>query len=231
MLVPFGVLFIGTRWLPGYPSTSAVDEAAEGGLHAVVRNPAVVWLLVAVALFWVVFVGTYTYWGAFAESRFDVTANELSLIFLVGGAADLIGTYSAPVALRWRSPRFMLVGCAMIFGANLIAIGVIYRSLWLFFPYMVVSGMSSGALVVYGSILLLDTLPAARGAVMSLSAAGNALGGAAGTALAGALLALQGYLAIYVGLGLLMPLMIVCLALSFARSRSTESQNIELADA
>jgi MFS family permease len=95
---------------------------------------------------------------------------------------------------------------------------------------MVVFGASSGALVVYSSILLLDTLPSVRGAVMSLSAAGNSLGGAAGTALAGTLLAVQGYLAIYVGLGLVMPLMIACLVASFLTFRSVAGQDVEFAE-
>lgn len=220
VLIPFGVLLIGTQWLPAHAPMSTADASNEGGLRKVLSHASAVWLLVAVALFWLVFIGTYSYWGAFFDEHFHATANEMTLLFLVGGAADLFGTYTAPVALRWRSPRFMLLTCSAIFGANLIAIGFIYSSLWSFFPYMVVSGAASGALVVYASILLLDALPSVRGAMMSLSASGNSLGGAAGTALAGGLLAVQGYIAVYVGLGLLIPVMIGCLIASFALAKT-----------
>ncbi len=230
VLVPFGILLVGTNWLPTQAAVASDKVREAGGLRTVLGHRPAIWLLVSVALFWVVFFGAYTYWGAFVDIRFHATANQLSLLFLVGGAADLVGTYSAPVALRWRSPRFMLVTCATVFGANLVGVALIYTSFWSLFPYMVVFGASSGALVVYSSILLLDTLPSVRGAVMSLSAAGNSLGGAAGTALAGTLLAVQGYLAIYVGLGLVMPLMIACLVASFLTFRSVAGQDVEFAE-
>ncbi|MGA7669710.1 MAG: MFS transporter [Nitrolancea sp.] len=229
-LVPFGILLAGTNWLPTHIPGGSDETGQTTGLRAVFEYRPAVLLLVGISMFWVVFFGAYTYWGAFADTRFHVTANQLSLLLLVGGAADLVGTYAAPLAISWRSPRYMLITCATAFGLNLLAVGVLYITYGSLFLYMLIFGVSSGALVVYASILLLDTLPAVRGAMMSLSAAGNSLGGAAGIALAGVLLAVMGYDAIYVGLGLIMPLMIVCLAVSFSISRSAAAQEIELAD-
>jgi predicted MFS family arabinose efflux permease len=59
---------------------------------------------------------------------------------------------------------------------------------------------------VVANVLLLDALPSAPGAAMALQSAGMEVGWGTGAALAGGLLAIGGYGAVYSGLGLVLPL-------------------------
>jgi predicted MFS family arabinose efflux permease len=105
--------------------------------------------------------------------------------------------------------------------ANLLLVGVAYQQRWALFPLIAILSAAGAMLFICASILLLDSLPGAQGAVMALQSAGLELGGAAGVALTGASLALlDDYEATYRLLGLLVPLVGVCLYVSARRARA-----------
>lgn len=212
VLLPLMLLFAGT-WLIPSGRRQTRTRASLLPLNVFSHAPTV-WLLGATAIFWVVFFGSFNYLGAFLETDFAASAGALSLIFLVSGSADVIATYLAPNFIRWTSARTTFIACVSIYAVNLIGVGFLYTTLESMYVYGIMAGAASGAFGVIGSVLLLDSLPSARGAVMALQSAVISLGGALGSALAGGILALQGYAAAYVTLGIILPLALLFFWLS-----------------
>jgi predicted MFS family arabinose efflux permease len=224
ILLPLGLLLLGTVGLPRRATLAAVS-AVSSGQTVVWRHQRTVWLMAAVMVFWLVFFGSFAYLGAFASTEFDVDANSLSLIFLIGGIADLVGTYLTANLIRWRSASILFAVATVAYAANLVAIDLVYTELWMLYGYMAIAGFSSGVASVAGSVLLLDSLPSARGALMALQSASISLGGALGTAIAGGLLATGGYRLAYTGLGLLLfsaPLLLVMANRQPSREATTD---------
>ena len=90
----------------------------------------------------------------------------------------------------------------------------------LLLPFALVVGLGSTVLYLTSSVLLLEAMPAARGAGMALQTGTFEAGWALGTASAGGLLALSvGYPTIYKLFGLLLLLSLGFLALSVHRPR------------
>lgn len=164
-------------------------------------------LLVALCMVWF---GWLIYFGAFAASVFGIGAGVLSALFLVGGSAEVVANNLTPVLLRIRSPSTIVLGAGAVISINLLGVGLISARTSALFVFMAITSLASVVLFTSLSILLLDSLPTARGAVMSLQSAGFEVGSALGAAAAGATLSVGGdYGTVYRLLGCVLAVTVV----------------------
>ena len=106
-------------------------------------------------------------------------------------------------------------------GVNLLGAGVVYTSIPTVALFVGITALLGVSLYLITGILLLDSLPEARGAVMALQAAGTEVGLAFGAAWGGAALVVSNddYVAVYQSLAILAPLVIICLVMSARSAR------------
>lgn len=226
------IVLIGTRWFPRAAlSTNPTTVAASSqrgsiwrdwtaSYRDVFRSSETLWLLGAMVSLQLVWFGWLIYFGAYAETVHAVAAGTLSLLFLAGGLGEIAGNNVAPLLLRAQSTRTVVGWAGAILAIDLLLVGVAYATGWSLFPFIVVASAAGAILFLCINILLLDSLPEASGTVMSLQSAGLELGGSLGIAVTGALLALlNDYEAVYRVLGLLAPLVVVCVLISTRRAR------------
>ena len=220
------VVFAGSLALPRVASAPGgpLWSGWAAGYGRVFRQGETVWLLAAMVALMAVWFSWLIYFGAYAETVFGVGAGTLSLLFLAGGAAQVAANNLTPPLLRRRPPRVVASLAAAIVGVNLLLVGVAYTEGWTLFPFIAIGSAAGSVMFVSINILLLDSIPAARGAVMSLQSAGLELGGAAGVAVTGlALAALNDYEAVYRLVGLFVPLIVACLIVSTRTTDGTET--------
>jgi predicted MFS family arabinose efflux permease len=225
------LVFAGSSFLPGRAvaplATDSLWRAWADGYRRVLASRETLWLLAAEIGFMVVWFGWLIYFGAFAETVFAVGAAMLSALFLVGGAAEMVGNNLAPVLLRRWSARAIGYAGIAVAAVNLLLVGVAYDQRWTLFPFIAIGSVAGAVLFICVSIALLDSLPSARGAVMSLQSACLELGGALGVAVTGLGLALlDDYEAVYRLLGLVMPVVALCLFVS--GRRRTRDPDVEV---
>ena len=224
VLAPVALVLAGAGRLPGAAPTARgpLWQGWWSGYRRVLANRETTWLLALLVVLFVVWFGWLIYFGAFAETAFGVGAGALSVLFLVGGAAEIAAGNATPFLLRRRSPASITRVAVLLLAADLLLVGIAWANAWALAPFIVVASAASTTIFVCVSILLLDSFPPARGAVMSLQSAVLELGGALGAASFGAALALlDDYEASYRLLGVVAPLALVCLALSARHARST----------
>ncbi len=225
MLVPLGLLLAGFRLLPGnVPNAQATMEMRITDRYRQVlgHRRARVLLFAGVVLGFAYF-GWLTYLGAYVEVDFDGSARVLSLIFLVSGTGELIANNFVPGALRhWSAPNVYVV-CGIGYTVALAAGGIGTRWLVTVFITSTLISVFSAAQYIAVSILLLDAVPEARGAAMSLATAAMAIGGAIGVAVAGfALDATDDYASAFRVLALVIPVGIAAIVWS-TRAHQTEA--------
>lgn len=223
LLIPLAVLLLGSRMLS---TTVAPVEHGVSYLEryrAVLKDRRIGLLLIAQVVIGFAYIGWITYLGAYVEVGFGGTARVLSAIFLVAGVGELIANNLVPVTLRrWPAARVYLV-CGSGFAAALIASGLERGNLGVVFVTTSFIAAGSAAMYIVNSILLLDTAPGARGAVMSLASAAMNLGGAAGVAIAGLALDWSGsYATSFRTLALVIPVGMIAIVLL---GRVTTSSN------
>jgi DHA1 family inner membrane transport protein len=108
LLVPAALAAVGTVALPEMSRTVAdagprLDAARVG---AVLGNWRVNWLLAALLLFTLPYAGWTIYFAPFAAAAFAAGPGALSVLFLAGGIANLLGSLLLPALLRLGSgPR------------------------------------------------------------------------------------------------------------------------------
>jgi DHA1 family inner membrane transport protein len=218
-LLPPLVVLIGTHWLPG----TALDSG-EGRLwnmyreryRQVLGNRETVWLLAVFIVMLSVWSAFSVYLGAFLETELRVSANAESLVFLISGVCFTLGSLVVPRLIeRWpkRKVHGTFIG---LMGVNFLGIGIVYTTIPTTAVFVGLSAMFGVCLYLITGILLLDSLPEARGAVMALQAAGTEVGLALGAAWGGAALVLgnDDYVIVYRSLVLLLPLVALCLFMS-----------------
>jgi predicted MFS family arabinose efflux permease len=121
--------------------------------------------MVGLTLVWF---GWLIYFGAFAEVVYGVAGGALSLIFLAGGLGEIAGNNVAPLLLRAQPARTVVGWTGSVLASNLLLVGVACASGWSLVPFIMLTSATSAILFLCINILLLDSLPAARGTVMSL---------------------------------------------------------------
>ena len=216
------LVFAGSAFLPRRTATPAMGSslwrAWADGYRGVIASRETVWLLAAEIGFMVVWFGWLIYFGAFSETVFAVGAAMLSALFLVGGAAEMVGNNIVPLLLRRWSPRSVGYVAVAVAALNLLLVGTAYDQRGTLFPFIAIGSAAGAMLFICVNIALLDSLPSARGAVMSLQSACLELGGAIGVAATGLGLALiDDYESVYRLLGLFMPVVALCLLASARR--------------
>lgn len=215
---PLAVLvFIGATRLPAttIPRSGSLWATWRSGYGRVFASRETVWLLLTEIGFMIVWFGWLIYFGAFAENVYATSAALLSLMFLVGGGAELVANNLAPVLMRRFPVRPIGYVAVAIASVNLLMIGVAYDREWTLFPFVLIGSAMGALLFMCVNIALLDSLPGDPGAVMSLQSACLELGGATGVALTGLALALlDDYETTYRLLGAAMPVVALLLWIS-----------------
>jgi MFS transporter, DHA1 family, inner membrane transport protein len=169
-------------------------------------------LLCAIVLVFTVRFGSLMYLGGYSETVFAAGATLLGVVYILGGFAQMIAAFLVPLLLRSQTPRRIASGSALFMAINLALVGTVYSEAWSLVPFNVIASLTFTACFIPINILLLDTLPAARGTVMSLQSAAMELGIALGLASVGAALTrLDGYEATYRALALAPPLVVLIL--------------------
>ncbi len=227
-LAPPLVVLLGTRQLPG-----DALQGADGRLwhsyrqryRQVMSNRETVWLLGVFIVMLAVWSAFSVYLGAYLKTELRASANATSLIFLVSGVCFTAGSLVIPRIIERVPKRRVHATFATLMGANLLGAGVVYTSIPTVAIFVGITAMLGVSVYLITGILLLDSLPEARGAVMALQAAGSELGLAFGAAWGGAVLVASNddYIAVYQSLAVLLPLVVLCLLMSarFARPQPT----------
>jgi len=129
-----------------------------------------------------------------------------------------------------KRPMHVVVTAVMTL--NFLLIGIVYTSLPGAIVFVAVIALLMSGVFTITSILLMESLPGARGAVMALQSAANQSGVAIGAAWAGGALALLGtYPATYRSIGLWPPMAILCLWMSWRAARTLSSASRAPVDA
>ncbi|HQZ89344.1 MAG TPA: MFS transporter [Thermomicrobiales bacterium] len=233
-LVPPLVVLLGTRWLP-----SEALQAAEGRLwdsyrdryRQVLASRETVWLLAVFIVMLSVWSAFSVYLGAYLETELRANANATSLIFLVSGVCFAAGSLIVPRVIERVPKRRANVTFATLLGINLLGAGVVYTSIPMVAVFVGVTALLGVSLYLTTGILLLDSLPEARGAVMALQSAGSEVGLALGAAWGGAVLVASNdnYVAVYRSLAFLLPVAMLCLMMSARSIRLRASPGREVA--
>jgi DHA1 family inner membrane transport protein len=225
LLIPFGVILLaGSGQLPGYAEATSGTGWRDWftDYRRVLSHRGVLLLLGAIIVLFGVRFGWLIYFGAYAETVFTVSATTLSAAFVIGGLAQIVAARLVPSLMRNRPPRRVATWSAVVMAVNLAAVGTLYTDEWTMFLMILVGSFTYTACVLPLNVMLLDTLPSARGAVMSLQSAAMELGIAAGLALVGAALStFDDYETSFRTLALAPPLIVVLLLL-VARARPGE---------
>lgn len=217
VLLPLVLVLGGTRWLPG-AATSDGSPLWTGwwtGYRSVLGQTETLWLLGLMIVQSALWFGWFIYLGAFAEKGFGMGAAVLSALFLIASAGDVLGSNIAPWMVRRWGPRSVGAVTIGALSASLFGVGIVFTSQLTLVVFAALAGTVGGVLFLCVNVLLLDSYPERRGAVMSLQSAGLELGGALGSAGFGAALALSGdYATTYRLLGMVAPVALLCLAMS-----------------
>lgn len=211
------LVFVATRRLPHVPHLTEMSlwRAWKSGYKHVLKSRETVLLLCTMIMVMVVWFGWLIFFGAFTENVHQISAAMLSLLFLVGGAAEVASNNLAPMLLRSRSPRTLAYPVIAFSAINLLLIGIAFDRQWTLFPFIFVGSATGAMLFVCLNIALLDSLPGHGGAVMSLQSACLEIGGSIGVAVTGlGLTVTNNYELVYRLLGVLTPLVALFLWLS-----------------
>jgi DHA1 family inner membrane transport protein len=235
-LIPPLVVLAGTHWLPGAPLHDAEGSLLDGywrRYRQVMASRETMWLLVVFIVMLSVWSAFSVYLGAYVETELRASANATSVVFLVSGVCFTLGSLIVPRLIERRSKRHVHATFAGLMGLNLLGAGIVYTTIPTVAVFVGIIAFLCVSLYMITGILLLDSLPEARGAVMALQAAGTEVGLAIGAAWGGVALIVSdnNYVAVYRSLAILLPLVVLCLALSArsARPRPTPARDAAVA--
>gem|GEM_PF-2169737 len=217
--LPLALLLLGSGRIPAV-RPPAVAGGLLGAFRVVGGHPEVLWLYAAIAAVIGAYGGWLAYFGAWLEDGFAIAASVLGLLFLVSGSVELLGNNLVPPLIRRVGPAPVVAAGAVACAVPLLLAGTAFASIPAAFVMAALMNVGSAAVIIGVNARLLEVPTAAPGAVMSLGAAANGLGGWSGPLLAGWLLASSGrYPVAYRALGLL-SLAAAVFVLFASRSRS-----------
>jgi predicted MFS family arabinose efflux permease len=228
IILPTLVLLIGTFALPETRSAH-VARPIGGPLAAfgvAFTNRRVAAFLVVLGLISAIYAGWFVYFGAFVTSVYAVSASVLSILFLLGGASQLVANNVAPLLMRRFNPLPILFGAVVVLSVSLLLTGIVVVNV----PTVLIAAMmilnGCGTAYIATNVLLLDSEVSHPGAVMSIAAATGSLGAALGPFITGVALASTGsFDASYRILGLLAPLTMAVAWLGTRRDASATAQS------
>jgi predicted MFS family arabinose efflux permease len=218
VLVPWAVVLLGMLGLPdnrARSSASGGPVVKASGFRAVIAHRPTLWLMVVMIVLMMAYIGWITYYGAYVENEFGVSAQRLGTLFLVGGLCELASNMLAPSLIqRFSAFSVSMVGILLAVVA-LLGSGVVFTTPASLFVSIALIHVSTSVVYLGSNTLLLDAQPEQRGPVMAIASAASGFGGSGGALLAGAILSVSGnYDLAYQGLGVMMLLAVVALVLS-----------------
>lgn len=216
LLAPFALVTLGSRWLPqvAVPKTTSAWTDYLARYRNIAGSRQIRWVLTGVIVRGITWYSALIYMGAFAVSLYGLNASRLSLMFLIAGGVYFTASNLIPSLIRRTSAQAVLAVGLMVQAANF-AIAGVFEGEWALFLFVFVLGLAGSATGVSDSIRLMESLPSARGAMMSLRSVANELSAALGAALTGALLVTFGdYSTAFRILGVLLVVPLITLAIS-----------------
>ncbi|WP_035812073.1 MFS transporter [Jiangella gansuensis] len=212
-------LVLGTRRTGRGGAAAAERSSYLGGLRAVLARPRLAALVLIAMLRTAAFMGHLAYLAAVYDERFGLEARTFTLVWTLSGASFFVGNL---VGGRWANdagapatrPYRMLV--AGLLGATVAVVAVFQVTVFGLALAATATIAASHAVVAAAvTTLLVRDAAAARGAALSINAAGMSLGVFLGAALGGAGLAVAGYAGIAAALGgLTLAALVVAAAIS-----------------
>jgi DHA1 family inner membrane transport protein len=218
VVIPLSVIvFIGTTQVPGSIRRESQPTAWNwtAGYRELLGQSSTIWLLAAMIISCMCWSGWLVYFAAYTENVFDVGANQLSLMYLLGGASSVLGNIVLPGVIRRTSTLGVVMTSLAVLSLTLLAASLIVTASWMLFVFILIANGFSVMVYTGISILLLESLPEAQTVVMTAQAASFELGWLLGAAVTGAALSVLGsYRNVFGMLGLVLPIAIICLVAS-----------------
>ena len=220
IILPTLLLLVGTFALPEIQQ--AHTERPQGGALAAFgvafTNRRVAAFLVVLGLISAIYAGWFVYFGAYVTTVYAVSASVLSILFLLGGASQLVANNVAPLLMRRFNPLHILLGALLALSLALFLSGIVVVNVPTALAAAVLILNGCGTAYIATNVLLLDSEVSHPGAVMSIAAATGSLGAALGPFITGVALASTGsFDASYRILGLLAPLTVLVVLLGTRR--------------
>ncbi len=187
LLVPVIMIVIGVSVLPHRDLTVRQSLLADylSRYRQVLHHRETTYLLLASLVRNIIWTVPLIYSVSIWIGLFDMSLSEYGWVFMFGGLCYFVGSNLAPQAIQRTSARRVFVLCTVVqlvvaLGFSL-ALGNLALAIFLYSGFF---GIAGAFAAVAMNVLLQDSLPAARGTVLSLSTttqrAGSALGGILG---------------------------------------------------
>ncbi|HET9661243.1 MAG TPA: MFS transporter [Thermomicrobiales bacterium] len=174
-----------------------IREAYEPLLH---HSPTIR-LLSATAIRSVCWLGFLTYMGAFLHDEQGLSTREIGLVYTVGATGFAIGCSLSGRFIGASKTRVAVgVGCVVTALATVAIVNA--TSAWLAVAMITILAMASSVVAIGVTFLISTESPAEQGTTMLLNGSVINFGTAAGAALGGGLIALDGYRALGLGLSI-----------------------------
>ncbi len=193
---------VAARVLPGdqkrvdSPWNLQIFRAAYAPL---LRDSTTVRLLLVTAIRSVCWIGFLTYMGAFLSEAQNLSTRQIGFAYMVGATGFAVG---CSIAGRMFGPERtrQAVGIGCIVSAILTVAAVNASSPWLAVGFITLLAMASAVVGIGATFLISIASPAEQGTTMLLNGSMVSFGTAAGAAIGGGLIALNGYQALGMGL-------------------------------
>ncbi len=163
------------------------------------RDSTTVRLLVVTAIRSVCWIGFLTYMGAFLSEAQGFGTRQIGFVYMIGATGFAVG---CSIAGRMFGPERtrQAVGVGCVASAILTLAVVTASSPWLAVALITLLAMASAVVGVGATFLVSSSSPAEQGTTMLLNGSMVNFGTAAGAAIGGGLIALNGYQALGMGL-------------------------------
>lgn len=158
-------------------------------------------LLGAIAIRSVCWLGFLTYMGAFLHDEQGLSTREIGFVYTVGALGFALGCSLSGRFIPATKTRMAVgIGC-VVTAISTVAI-VMATSVWLAVGSITILAMASSVVAIGVTYLISTESPAEQGTTMLLNGSVINFGTAAGAALGGGLIALDGYRALGLGLSI-----------------------------
>jgi predicted MFS family arabinose efflux permease len=165
----------------------------------VLRDPTTVRLLLVTAIRSVCWIGFLTYMGAFLSEAQHLSTRQIGVVYMIGAAGFATG---CSIANRMFGPERTreAVGIGCVVSAILTFAVVVAPNPWRAVAFITLLAMASAVVGIGATFLVSTASPGEPGTTMMLNGSMGSFGTAAGAAIGGGLIALNGYQALGIGL-------------------------------
>ncbi len=169
-------------------------KKAAADYSAMLRRPEVAWAAAAYFLMFLAVSLFVVYLPTWLERTMDATGDQIALMFLVGGIANVVtGPRAGKLSDRVGRRTMILMACVGL-AVVMVATPLVVDTLWLAYPmFFIVMVLVAMRTSPFSALLTALVNDERRGSLMSLTVALGQVGFAVGGALAGPLFANVGY--------------------------------------